>query len=243
MLPVTPVSEGGGELFLKRMAVFASTLPDIFGRLDKFSLRVAYRGLHKLRFCERLEKGSAVRSWYDKTSDCLTIYPMAFIPGNRIDIAVYEGLGERHWALNMTTADKVRWTKKLVIPDMATIDRVINYVKDGGGDYTQIVKKFSTSNDRLQAIHIFNALIANAVKPDKAKHLNLKTFPATKDFCIGAKPFSLIPLISAYFGSGKLDNYKDAFAWYLSNSGRFNVSETSVESQLVKLFQAVTFGN
>jgi hypothetical protein len=243
-LPVsTIVSEGAGELFLKRLAIFSPTLPDIFRNLTRFRMDAVWRGLHKLRFCEKLERGSSTRAWYNQQNDVINIYPMAFSAGSRIDEALYMGFAQRHWALNMGTEAKLRWAKKLIVPQRNVIDRVDQKLRLGIAGYHGLISDFTQASEKLQVIHICNALIANSIKPSETKNIDIFTYPATADFCKGLRPFSLTPLISAYVGTGALGQYDIAFAKYMIQGGKFNATETSVESELVRLFEEVTFEN
>jgi hypothetical protein len=242
-LPITPVSEGFGEEYMRRMAAFAPALPEIFRKLEDLRLGAAYRGTAKLRFCEKLERGSSTRAWYNPNGDIVNVYPMAFSPGHRIDETVYIGFGQRHWTRNLRTEAKLRWNKKLIVPQANVIDRIAQKLKQGVSTYPHLISEFTQANEKLQAIHVCNALIANAVKPNVAKTYDLFTYPATADFCKGLKPYSLIPLLSAYLGTGALGQYDVSFAKYLINGGKFHATETSVEGELVRLFEEVTIEN
>ena len=78
-------------------------------------------------------------------------------------------------------------------------------------------------------------------RSNQLKSLDLTAHPATADFVLHLRPYSLIPLVSAYVGGSQLDNYDEAFAWYLQHDGRFMAVETSLENELVTLFKEVTF--
>jgi len=242
-LPITPVSEGGGEQFLLRLSTFARTLPDIFRNLDRFRVSAAYRGAHKLRFAETMERGSSTRAWYNPVGDIVNIYPMAFSAGQRIDEAVYMGFAQRHWSLNMGTQAKLRWAKKLIVPQRNVIDRVDQKLRAGIAGYHDLISQFTQASEKLQVIHICNALIANSIKPAETKNIDIFTYPATADFCKGLRPFSLVPLISAYVGTGALSQYDAAFAKYMIQGGKFNATEMSTEQELVRLFEEVTWEN
>ena len=240
-LPIVPVFEGGGEVFLKRVAAFAHTLPDVFNNIEHFKLAAAYRGLKKLRFVEKLERGSSALAFYDKGKDIISVYPMAFNVGNRIDQALYTGLGLRHLHLNISNDDQHRWEQKLIVPVKAVIDRFVNHCRqEDVQSYKAVIGKFNRADDKLQVIHICNALIASNVQPKALRSIDVYTHPATSEFCKGLRPYSLIPLLSAYVGGDHLDKYESAFAAYLLHKGKFMATETSVEAQLVELFERVT---
>ena len=143
----------------------------------------------------------------------------------------------------MGTQAKLRWAKKLIVPERNVIDRVDQKLRLGIIGYHELIGDFTQANEKLQVIHICNALIANSIKPAESKFIDIFTYPATADFCKGLKPYSLLPLISAYVGTGALGQYDVAFAKYLLKGGKFNAAETSVEIALVRLFEEVTFEN
>lgn len=240
-IPVPVVFEGPGEIFLKRVAAFAHALPDVFRKVDDLRLTASYRGLKKLRFCEKLERGSGVRAFYDKSKDFLTVYPMAFCVGARIDQAIYQGFGLRHWHLNLSNSDQHRWEAKLIIPQKALIDRFVQIAKaEHVSNYLGVLEKFQKADERLQVIHLCNALVASNVQPKDLRNVDVFDHPSTSEFCKGLRPYSLIPLLSAYAGGDSLDKYEVAFASYVVNHGKFRVTETSVEAQLIELFEQVT---
>jgi hypothetical protein len=74
----------------------------------------------------------------------------------------------------------------------------------------------------------------------QARHVDLRTVAYTREFCNGSRPYSLIPLLSAYAGDDRLKSYEHAFAHYCARNGHFPVSETSTESAMVGLFRDVT---
>lgn len=240
-LPIVPIFEGAGDVFMRRLQAFTRTLPDVFHNVDTHKLTSSYRGLKKLRFCEKLERGNGVRAFYNQGADILTIYPLAFCIGNRIDQAVYTGFGLRHWHLNISNQDQHIWDQKLVIPVASIIDRFVDFCQeDNMSNFMDVVRKFNRADDRLQVIHICNALVASNVHPKDLKSIDVRQHPATAEFCQGLRPYSLIPLMSAYCGGEHLDKYENAFALYLLNGGKFLTTETSVEAQLIDLFEKVT---
>jgi hypothetical protein len=60
------------------------------------------------------------------------------------------------------------------------------------------------------AIHICNALLANGTPIESSKNISIKTWGPTSAFCSGQKPYSLIPLISAYCSSEIYENLGEA---------------------------------
>lgn len=236
------VYEGKSPSFLKRLASFADTLPDVFNRLDNLQLHYSFTGLKRLRFVETLERGSGTLAHYDPNVDVISVYPLAFQIGGRIDLALYSGIGQRHWKFNVNNEDREKWTRKLVKADRAVIDRFSDAVTNTRfGRYEELLKNFHSSVDRLQAIHLINALKKNSISPTQAKNLSIYNYPPTKDFCSGSRPFSITPLMSVYSGGMNLISYDQAFAHFCSRNGKFGVAEDSVEAALLELFKSITF--
>jgi hypothetical protein len=204
-------------------------------------LEKAYAGVDKVRFVEHLERGAGVMAYYDHQADTVSIYPTNFMVGNRIDLATYAAFGERYWDRYVSNESRAIWARKLVYPDAAIIDRVIEAFRDvGNTSYEKVLEKFTTATDRLQAIHIINAFIKNNIPITQARFLNPKLHSATKEFCAGHRPYSLTPLLSAYSGSNDLRKYSMAFAQFCASNGKLHVSELSTAGELVNLFEIVS---
>ena len=217
-----------------------AALPSMFKRLDDIGLKKSYVGLKGIRFVEQLEKGSNVMAYYDKSSDVLSIYPMAFRSQTRVDVPFYNGIGLRHWLLNVSHTQKAFWRNKLVYASQNTVDRLQAILsRSTVVSLKDIPKKFNTPIDRLIAIHVVNTLIANSLSASAVKNVSLREYPPTRDFCRGAKPYSLIPLLSVYRG-GDGNVYEDVFAEFCSEKGSIKATELSVQTQLEELFSYVS---
>lgn len=240
-LPVRVVYEGGSQRFMFLMSTFIESFPDIFERLHSLGLERSYAGLDLIRMVEVTERGAGVVSWYDLGKDVLSIYPMAFSIGTRIDLAVYAGLAQRYWHVAISNVDRDRWKRKLVLPDPAVIDRLSGMLKKGCSTYKSLIPQFHTATERLQVIHVLNALIRNSITPQQVQTLSLYEYPPTQDFCEQRKPYSLTPLLSAYTGIADVRSYDNAFAQFCSRKGHLPVGEISVEGELIELFKSVTF--
>jgi len=238
-LPITPTYIGQSPNFMRRMTSMAEALPAMFARIDSLGLKKSYVGLKGIRFVENFERGSSTMSRYDRSTDIISIYPMAFRGGSRIDVTFYTGLGLRHWELNIPTNLMMVWKHKLIQPNMATMDRLTKYLRGGISSYKELIDKFQTPIDKLQVIHVVNALIDNSVKPQEAKTLDLFGYPPVEDFCKGLTPYSLVPLLSAYRGGigTDIEKYENAFAEFCCENGKVRAAETSVEFELSELFR------
>lgn len=244
-LPITPTYVGESQTFMQRMTVMAAALPVMFQRLHALGLEKAYAGLKGIRFVEKAERGSGTLAYYDPSADTITIYPMLFRSGNRVDVSFYLGLGLRHWERNVSSSQKHVWREKLIQPNVAVVDRLQDYLRSGGATaYKMVLDRFSTPVERLQVIHVINTLIDNSIKPQDTKSVDLKEYPPTKDFCKGLRPFSLTPLLSVYrsnnFSTTDSLKYENAFAEFCCENGRVSASETSVEYELTTLLKYVS---
>jgi hypothetical protein len=240
-LPVTPTYIGQSPSFMRRMTSMADGLPSFFRRLDTLGLGRSYVGLKGIRFVEKLERGSSTLSWYDRSSDVITVYPLAYSSSSRFDITFYTGLGLRHWELNVPSNLKMVWKEKLVQPNVSLMSRLEVELKKVYL-YRELLSKFTTSIDRLQVIHVINALVDNNIKPQEARCLDIYSYPPIEDFCRGLRPYSLTPLLSAYRGGSGLDmnKYENAFAEFCSENGKIKAAEMSVEYELIELFKFVS---
>lgn len=241
-LPVTPTYAGESPNFMRRMASMAEALPSMFHRLDSLDLKKSYVGLKGIRFVEKFERGSTTLAWYDRSSDIITVYPMAFNSGSRLDVQFYTGMGLRHWSLNIPSNLQLVWKNKLVQANLSVMDRLVIELKKGASNYKDVLNKFTTATDRLQVLHVINTLIDHSKKPQEAQSLDIFSYPPTEDFCSGVRAYSLTPLLSAYRGSMGLDmnKYENAFSEFCCENGNIHASETSVEYELVELFKFVS---
>jgi len=236
-IPVVMV--GKGTRFRKAMRHVSSLMPKLWSRVDELDLQRSYEGLQKIRFVERLERGNKPFH-YDPDEDVISIYPLSNGLFGRIDKAFYSALGARFYANNVSGERRLQWSRKLVLPKRATIDKVQRMLKKGEfKNFRKLISSFKTPNDRLIALHICNALIKNSVRPSVAKELDLKRFPATKDFCRAHKPYSLRPLLSVY--GAKNMTYEQAFGEYCARKGTLGVSDQSVANGFLEVFRSVTF--
>ena len=238
----TPTYVGETEDFLKRMSMFVRTFPDIFWRLKSLRLDRAYLGLRGLRFVEKMERGSDVLAYYDPGTDVITVYPMNFRLGaGRIDLALYTGFGERYWNQRVQARARYVWSQKYVYSNKPTMKRLWSILSTTNTPYNSIVEMFKLANERLQVIHVLDALIANNISRDRAKLLDIFVYPPTAPFCNGNTPYTLNPMLSVYYGPMNMREYWVCFSKYCSFNGRIPCTDLSVESSLNNLFKTVTF--
>jgi len=104
-----------------------------------------------------------------------------------------------------------RWKHKLVLPTNEQIGAIQDRIT-AGNQYAQVVESFAGPVDRLVAIHVVNALIANKVRVAECRNIDVRKWGSTADFCGLKRYYSLTPLISAYCSRGLYENYGSAFA-------------------------------
>lgn len=243
LLPIpTPVYVGETDAFFRRLPLFVKALPSIFRRIQQLNLERSYVGLRKLRFIEKLERGATQMSWYHPAEDMLSLYPLAFQIGDRCDLALYSGLGKRYWFKYISSDKRILWDTKSVYATRATMDRLQAIFKKGVPTYEAALSQFKTAIDRIQVIHIINALKASNITAQQMQNYSIFVLPCTSAFALGRTPFTIAPLLHVYMGSGDVLRYDMAFAMYCSYNGRFPVQETSVAAALEWLFLYVTFG-
>jgi hypothetical protein len=235
-LPVEPEYIGNSSEFLRRMLAINGTLPDLFNRMDRLKVGRAYRGIKGIEFREKGGQSQFVN--YDQGKDILTIFPMNHKIGNRVDLAIYTGIGMRMWNKEMSNNQKVKWMKKYVYPKMNVIDKILLWLNKGTA-FGPLLDMFLDADSRLQCIHIINALKKNSISVTKVKDLDLRVYPPTAEFTRSERPYSLRPILGAY--NRELDDYEAAFSEYCSSMGSFRIAENSVKEQMLELFKSVTF--
>jgi hypothetical protein len=229
---------GNSANFLKRMAVFAETVPDIARRIDGLKLSSSCSGLRSIRFSETTINND--RFTYDRAKDEIILYPVNFRAGDRIDYYLFKAIGRRHWSLNITSGEKVRWANMQVFVKEALIDRIAK-VLNGSFKFKDVINKFTTAIDKLVVIHILNALTKNSVTPSQLQSLDFRRHASVSDFVRGRRPFSIKPLISTYGGDVKrLGEYEEAFSEYCLGRGEFKISESSTREEFKNLFLEVS---
>ncbi len=101
------------------------------------------------------------------------------------------------------------WNRKLISADKRCIDNIQRKLFSGVTDFKSIVESYQGAVDRLTALHVCNALIANGVSTRSAASININSYGATEDFCSGKTRMSLLPLVSCYCTGACIDSYSD----------------------------------
>jgi hypothetical protein len=229
---------GSSAEFLRKMAAFADTIPDLTRRLTGLKLSQAYNGLRSVKFVEAATNSD--KFVYDRSKDELTIYPHNFRSGDRIDHYFFKAIARRHWTLNVPASDKVRWAGMQVFVKKALVDRIAELL-DGTTPFKAIIEKLNTAVDKLVVIHILNALTKNSVTPSQLKSIDFRKHASVSDFLSGKRPFSIKPLVSAYGGDiRRVGDYEEAFSEYCLGRGEFKISESSTKEEFKGLFLEVS---
>jgi len=229
---------GSSSDFLKRMSAFADTLPDLFRRIDGLKLSRSYTGLKPIKFLESPVNGEKIV--YDRSRDEITIHPSNFTAGDRIDAFFFKALGKRHWEMNVSSTNKIKWANQYCFVKEALIDRLSEFMH-GKLSFKEVISMFTTAVDKLIVIHILNALTHNSVTPSQLQSIDFKNHASVKDFVEGRKPYSLKPLLSTYGGDvRRLSDYSECFSEWCLNRGNFKITETSTKEEFKDLFLAVS---
>jgi hypothetical protein len=135
---------------------------------------------------------------------------------------------------------KERWEKKLCLPMDDQIDAVQGKLDQRCAykSYEELVTSFSTALDRLVALNITNALLANGVGYSNSNGVKLKTWGATEEYCTRKRFHSIIPLVSAYSTRDVLNCYGCAFAEMLVNK-LLTVRESSTSKALEAIVRSI----
>jgi hypothetical protein len=229
---------GSSAEFLRKMAAFADTIPDLTRRLTGLKLSPAYSGLRSVKFIEAAPNND--KFVYDRSKDELTLYPRNFGPGDRIDHYFFKAIARRHWSLNIPAADKVRWSGMQVFVKRALVDRIAEAL-DGKTPFKTVINKFNKAVDKLVVIHVLNALTQNSVTPSQLKSMDFRKHTSVSDFLNGKRPFSIKPLVSAYGGDvRRVGDYEEAFSEYCLGRGEFKITESSTKEEFKNLFLEVS---
>lgn len=133
------------------------------------------------------------------------------------------------------------WDLKAGYPRQSQIDAFQGHLKAGNfKTYREIAESFPTAVDRMVAIHLSNALIANNLPLAESKNLDLRVWPATAEYSNRRQHHSLLPLIHAYCPREMLC-YGTAFAEVAVHRGG-HIPEPSLREAIVDMVELVAAG-
>ena len=158
----------------------------------------------------------------------IIVYPMAQV-AIEPERAILKAFGRALYA-SFGQRSKARWKDKLVLAKESQIDDYQERLKKAAS-YKELVESYPTAVDRLVAIHLSNALLANNVPISEAQNLDVRTWSSTEKFACLETPYSLTPLSSVYCRYEVDKNFADAFADYALT--KFDkIYETSVKQRM-----------
>ena len=230
---------GTSSVFLRRMSSVTNALDDMFGQMSKVGLDQSFAGVRKVRIVEKMEAGLDLAA-YDPSQDQISIFPMAWQQGSRIDMAFYSGFGLRHWLRNIGQVDRVAWLKKEAFANRAYTGKISEWF-DGKTPFDQIMGRVTDPSCRLMILAIIQMLTGGGIEYKDFAAMRLADCPATKDFISGAKPYCIQPLIQRYGGGTiNISSYEGAFASFCSHNGRIALSDDGASIAITALFKKVS---
>ena len=136
-----------------------------------------------------------------------------------------------------------RWEKKLTLPKESQIAAVQGRLQDAAiraanRTYREVVETFTTAMDRLVALNVSNALLANGVGYPSSQGIDIKVWGPTAEYSSGKKYHSIIPFTSAYAPREVHDCYGCAFAEMIINKMR-SIRESSTAKALESLIREI----
>lgn len=181
------------------------------------------------------EVSTASSASAELSSQGINLYPQRLLADPKAVETVLREFGTLVFR-GMSVADKKHWEKKHSLPTPEQIDAFstrINSqeVQTHVRTYSELVDTFNTAVDRLVALNLANALLANGVKFSTSKGVDIKTYGATTDYASGRRYHSLVPLVSAYADRLVNASYGAAFADYIVNDLK-SVRESSTAEAL-----------
>ncbi len=149
----------------------------------------------------------------------------------------YRAIGDWLFNNSPTTAREI-WNKQLVAADPSVGAAFDAKLSSGQfSSWRALVESFDGAVNRLVALHIANALIANGMPIGDAVGLKVVDWPMTSEFATGKRPMSIIPLTSAYCDANQIASFGAAFA--ASITGSLSCSRTDVKRVLKQCIDTV----
>lgn len=178
-----------------------------------------------------------------QSSDSIALYPaLQDKTPSDADTAVLREFG-RLILRKAGSEAETRWKNKLVLPKAKQVESVQNRLQDErvraeNDTYAGLVETFVTAMDRLVALNISNALLANGVRFNSSANINILEWGPTAEYSNLRKYHSIIPFTSAYAPRRVHVDYGDAFAEMIVNKMRA-VKEASTALALEGLIREI----
>jgi hypothetical protein len=139
--------------------------------------------------------------------------------------------------------NRIRWERKLVLPSEKQIAAVQEKLSSAdfranNSTYRELVESFNTSMDRLVALNITNALLANGMPFPSSQGVKVKEWGPVSEYATGKKFHSIIPFTSAYAPRDVHADFGVAFAEMVINKMR-SIREASTARALTGLITEI----
>lgn len=143
--------------------------------------------------------------------DSIVIFKnFASAPGGAEELL--EVLGECALAKAGPEGEKI-WNRKLVYSAGLVGSQFNEKLASGRySTFRALTESYLGAVERLEALHIANALIANGVSVKDAQNVDVLQWPATQGLASGKEPYSLVPLVSAYCDPDHWKYFPKAFS-------------------------------
>jgi hypothetical protein len=133
---------------------------------------------------------------------------------------------------------ELAWRQKLVLATVEQIDSFQKRLNDSYNNYAEVVESFKTPVDRLVAMNLANALMANGQAYKGSGNVNVREWGPTQEFANLRRYFSMVPLTSAYCPRDIHKDFGCAFASYVVFDLK-TVLHTSVQETLKRLIERI----
>ncbi len=167
-----------------------------------------------------------------RNGDCkINIYPSIYTKPVKVACAL---MLREFGNVQLSKADKETkqiWDLKLVLPEQNQISAFQGRLQDKKYvSYRAIVDSFNTCHDRLVALNLANALIANNVPRSGAYNVEVKKWGGTAAYATLCKYHSIRSVLSAYASKQIYEDFGSAFADVVTKGK--GVRESSIANAL-----------
>ncbi len=161
----------------------------------------------------------------------INTYPsLLALPAKRAHAALLREFGNVQLA-NGDDETKQLWRLKYVLPEKDQITAFQGRLQDPKYEtYRSIVESFHTSHDRLVALNLANALIANNVPRAGAFNVDIRKWGGTSEYATLCKYHTIASVLPAYASKQIVEDFGAAFADVVLNGK--GVRETSIANAL-----------
>jgi hypothetical protein len=129
------------------------------------------------------------------------------------DFALMREFGKMIYQKVLNDEVRRRWELKLGLPTKTQIDAVQDKLKQRSyQSFDQMVKSFTASADRLVALNVANAFIANRQPIADCFNVDLRSWGPTMAYSKLERYHSIKPLVSAYAPQRFMTDFGEAFA-------------------------------